>query len=299
MAKPRPSRARWVWVYVLALTALAAVAHVLWVADAAPLATPHLSWWMLALGFVGAERCIVHLEFHRSAHTISLADLPFVFGLDLRRRQRPGARRVDRQHRRLRRAAAAAAGQDRLQRRAAVGRGRRRGRHRAPDRAGAAGSGPTPGSACTPATLVSGAVTVVADHPDRDRDHRGRRRRLDAAPDVRDGLRRHADQHEPRARGRDRRLHRRARDAAAARPRAHRLPRLPRLRCRAPAPRAAGVPLRGHPHAVALARGRRGARGPAGALARGVPRRDGRDRAVQLRRAPRCAPRSAPATTAR
>jgi diguanylate cyclase (GGDEF)-like protein len=81
MAKPRPSRARWVWVYVLALTALAAIAHVLWVADAAPLATPHLSWWMLALGFVGAERCIVHLEFHRSAHTISLADVPFALGL--------------------------------------------------------------------------------------------------------------------------------------------------------------------------------------------------------------------------
>jgi diguanylate cyclase (GGDEF)-like protein len=81
MAMPRPSRAGLIWFYVLALTAIAAVTHVLWVAEAQPFATPHIPWWMLALGFIGAERCIVHLEFHRSAHTISLADLPFALGL--------------------------------------------------------------------------------------------------------------------------------------------------------------------------------------------------------------------------
>ena len=78
---PRPSRAGLIWLYVIALTAVAAVTHVLWVAGAQPFATPHIPWWMLALGFIGAERCIVHLEFHRSAHTISLADLPFALGL--------------------------------------------------------------------------------------------------------------------------------------------------------------------------------------------------------------------------
>src|SRR3954452_25542866 len=81
MAMPRPSRASSVWLYIVGLTAVAAVTHVLWVAEVAPLATPHLSWWMLAVAFVGAERCIVHLEFSRSAHTVSLADLPFVLGL--------------------------------------------------------------------------------------------------------------------------------------------------------------------------------------------------------------------------
>jgi diguanylate cyclase (GGDEF)-like protein len=81
MAMLRPSRAGWVWIYVLGLTALAAASHLHWVAHAQPLATPHLTWWMLALGFVGAERCIVHLEFHRSAHTVSLADVPFALGL--------------------------------------------------------------------------------------------------------------------------------------------------------------------------------------------------------------------------
>ena len=43
--------------------------------------TPHLPWWAVALGFAGAELCVVHVRFRRSAHSFSLADLPFVFGL--------------------------------------------------------------------------------------------------------------------------------------------------------------------------------------------------------------------------
>jgi hypothetical protein len=35
----------------------------------------------LALGFLAAERCVVHLHFRRSAHSFSLGDLPLVFGL--------------------------------------------------------------------------------------------------------------------------------------------------------------------------------------------------------------------------
>ena len=60
-----------------------------------------------------------------------------------------------------------------------------------------------------------------------------------------------------------------------------RLPRLPRLPARAPAAREPRVPLRGDPHALALARDRARARGAAGPLARGVPRRDRRDRPVR------------------
>jgi hypothetical protein len=40
-----------------------------------------LPWWGLALGFLAAERCVVHLHFRRSAHSFSLGDLPLVFGL--------------------------------------------------------------------------------------------------------------------------------------------------------------------------------------------------------------------------
>ena len=40
-----------------------------------------IPWWPLALGFLAAERCVVHLHFRRSAHSFSLGDLPLVFGL--------------------------------------------------------------------------------------------------------------------------------------------------------------------------------------------------------------------------
>jgi diguanylate cyclase (GGDEF)-like protein len=42
---------------------------------------PHLSWWLLAIGFFVAERGVVHLQFRRSAHSFSLGDIPLVFGL--------------------------------------------------------------------------------------------------------------------------------------------------------------------------------------------------------------------------
>ncbi len=38
-------------------------------------------WWALASGFFVAERCVVHLQFRRSAHSFSLGDIPLVFGL--------------------------------------------------------------------------------------------------------------------------------------------------------------------------------------------------------------------------
>jgi diguanylate cyclase (GGDEF)-like protein len=46
-----------------------------------PLSDPHLRWWMLAPAFFVAERCVVHLQFRRSAHSFSLGDIPLVFGL--------------------------------------------------------------------------------------------------------------------------------------------------------------------------------------------------------------------------
>jgi diguanylate cyclase (GGDEF)-like protein len=41
----------------------------------------YLSWWSLAIAFLVAERCVVHLHFKRSAHSFSLGDIPLVFGL--------------------------------------------------------------------------------------------------------------------------------------------------------------------------------------------------------------------------
>jgi len=41
----------------------------------------HIPWWVLAVGFLAAERAVVHLHFRRSAHSFSLGDLPLVLGL--------------------------------------------------------------------------------------------------------------------------------------------------------------------------------------------------------------------------
>ena len=68
-------------VYGLVLAALAAVLFVTSVKGEAPLAKPHLPWWAIAAAWAVAEACVVHLQFRRSAHSFSLADLPFVFGL--------------------------------------------------------------------------------------------------------------------------------------------------------------------------------------------------------------------------
>ena len=75
------SRAGAIILYGSALAALAAVLFLASVHGAAPLARPHLPWWAIAVGWVVAECCVVHLQFLRNAHSFSLADVPFVFGL--------------------------------------------------------------------------------------------------------------------------------------------------------------------------------------------------------------------------
>ncbi|MBE2315018.1 EAL domain-containing protein [Solirubrobacter sp. CPCC 204708] len=78
---PRSPRELLVWTYVIALSVVAAVAWALVTHNAVPHGEPHLPWWAVALGFAAAELCVVHVRFRRSAHSFSLADLPFVFGL--------------------------------------------------------------------------------------------------------------------------------------------------------------------------------------------------------------------------
>src|SRR6201991_1511613 len=78
---PRSTRELLVWGYVLALSVVAAVAWALITHNTIPHGEPHLPWWAVALGFAFAEVCVVHVRFRRSAHSFSLADLPFVFGL--------------------------------------------------------------------------------------------------------------------------------------------------------------------------------------------------------------------------
>jgi diguanylate cyclase (GGDEF)-like protein len=75
------SRAGAVWIYVIALAAAAAACWIVVVHGLHPLMQPALPTWTVAGGFLCAELCVVHLQFRRSAHSFSLGDVPFVFGL--------------------------------------------------------------------------------------------------------------------------------------------------------------------------------------------------------------------------
>jgi diguanylate cyclase (GGDEF)-like protein len=76
-----PLRVSPVWWLNLAIAATAATLYVTIVGDLPALLDPHLPWWGLALGFLVAESCVVHLQFRRSAHSFTLGDVPLVFGL--------------------------------------------------------------------------------------------------------------------------------------------------------------------------------------------------------------------------
>ena len=75
------SRVNPVWWLNLAIAATAFVLYAGVVNDLPALTEPNLSWWALALGFMVAESCVVHLQFRRSAHSFTLGDVPLVFGL--------------------------------------------------------------------------------------------------------------------------------------------------------------------------------------------------------------------------
>jgi diguanylate cyclase (GGDEF)-like protein len=77
----RIPRSAAVWLWISLLGAAAAAVFATGVHGRAPLVAPHLDWWAVAVGFLVAEICVVHIQFRRSAHSFSLADVPFVFGL--------------------------------------------------------------------------------------------------------------------------------------------------------------------------------------------------------------------------
>ena len=77
----RLSRVGAVSLYGFTLAVAAAAIFVTQLQGEPALSEPHLPWWAIAAGWVIFESCVVHLQFRRSAHSFSLADLPFVFGM--------------------------------------------------------------------------------------------------------------------------------------------------------------------------------------------------------------------------
>jgi diguanylate cyclase (GGDEF)-like protein len=75
-------RIRSIWALTAAMTVAAAGLFIAGAGHAQPIVgSLHLPFWTLLLGFAAAERFVVHLHFRRSAHSMSLGEIPLVFAL--------------------------------------------------------------------------------------------------------------------------------------------------------------------------------------------------------------------------
>jgi diguanylate cyclase (GGDEF)-like protein len=71
-----------IWGLSATMIAVAVVLLVSGAGSAHPLvASIHAPFWALVLGFAAAERFVVHIHFRRSAHSMSMGEIPLVFGL--------------------------------------------------------------------------------------------------------------------------------------------------------------------------------------------------------------------------
>ena len=74
-----PARA---WLFILAVAMTSAGVWAYDIASFGPLSSHFsLEWWQLAIAFYLAEVYVVHLQFRKQAHTLSLTEFGLVFGL--------------------------------------------------------------------------------------------------------------------------------------------------------------------------------------------------------------------------
>jgi diguanylate cyclase (GGDEF)-like protein len=71
-----------IWTLSGAMISAAALLFRAGAGDVAPvISSVHLPFWALVIAFAAAERFVVHVHFRRSAHSMSLGEIPFVFAL--------------------------------------------------------------------------------------------------------------------------------------------------------------------------------------------------------------------------
>jgi diguanylate cyclase (GGDEF)-like protein len=82
MRPPHPSPSQRVWLLNAAIAASGIALFLLVVRHLPQREGPvPMPWWVLAIGFIAAERCVVHFHLRRSSHAFSLGELPLVIGL--------------------------------------------------------------------------------------------------------------------------------------------------------------------------------------------------------------------------
>jgi diguanylate cyclase (GGDEF)-like protein len=84
--RPRPHRISSgqaaIWVISALLVATAGAVYTSAHSNPAPISSAiHLPFWVLLIAFAAAERFVIHVHFRRSAHSMSLGDIPLVLGL--------------------------------------------------------------------------------------------------------------------------------------------------------------------------------------------------------------------------
>ena len=70
-----------VWAFSAVLAAAAVATWLVLVDLPAPDRGVGLTWWALAIGFALTELCVVHIHLRRSAHSLTLGEIPLVLGL--------------------------------------------------------------------------------------------------------------------------------------------------------------------------------------------------------------------------
>jgi diguanylate cyclase (GGDEF)-like protein len=71
-----------IWALSGAMIATAAILFKTGAGDVPPIiSSVHVPFWALVIAFAAAERFVVHVHFRRSAHSMSLGEIPFVFAL--------------------------------------------------------------------------------------------------------------------------------------------------------------------------------------------------------------------------
>ena len=70
-----------VWLLNAGIVAITVALALRWVDGYAPVAKPHLHWYLIALAVLATERWPVNLQFQRSAHSFSLTDIPLTLAV--------------------------------------------------------------------------------------------------------------------------------------------------------------------------------------------------------------------------
>jgi signal transduction histidine kinase len=82
-SEPTRRRVPPIWIYVVALGAVAATGGAIMWSWQPIIPNQPIPWWVLVLGFAAGERLVLHIRLRRDAHSFSMSEIPLVIALFL------------------------------------------------------------------------------------------------------------------------------------------------------------------------------------------------------------------------